>query len=453
MAQPAGHLIPVETAVTLDGLFRERVKRTPDSVAYRVYNENQNAWRDLTWAEVDHQVARWQAALEKDGVKAGDRVAVMLRNCPEWVIYDQAALGLGLVVVPLYTQDRPENVAYIIHDSGSKVLLIEGAEQWQALSEVKGQLGSLVRILTLHPVPNAGEPRLRSLGEWLPDQGGATRHVPRDPHALATIVYTSGTTGRPKGVMLSHHNMLSNAAACCDVLIAGHDDLFLSFLPLSHTFERTCGYYLTVMTGSTTAYARSVLVLADDLQKMRPTILVSVPRIYERVYGRIRAALDEGLPLKKKLFQLAVEIGYARFEHAQGRGPWKPSFLLWPILNTLVAKKILARLGGRMRAALSRTALLAFLSNCISRSAESLGSYFASAFTAPTATRSNTDLPRYWSANWRRRSSVMPTTRIGSSCRTIATPEMRPARSNPMSVLIGLPEYAGMRTTSPVRKT
>jgi long-chain acyl-CoA synthetase len=263
-----------------------------------------------------------------------------------------------LVVVPLYTQDRPENVAYIIHDSGSKVLLIEGAEQWQALSEVKSQLGSLVRILTVHPVPNAGEPRLRSLGEWLPDQGGATRHVPRDPKALATIVYTSGTTGRPKGVMLSHHNILSNAAAGCDVLTVGHDDLFLSFLPLSHTLERTCGYYLAVMTGATTAYARSVLVLGEDLQTMRPTILVSVPRIYERVYGRIRDALDAGSPLKKKLFMLAVEVGYARFEHAQGRGPWKPSFLLWPVLNALVAKKILARLGGRMRAALSGGAAL-----------------------------------------------------------------------------------------------
>ncbi|MGH8622401.1 MAG: AMP-binding protein, partial [Burkholderiales bacterium] len=264
MAQPASHLIPVEAAVTLDGLFHERVRRTPDHVAYRAFNEQHGNWRDYTWAQIDHQVARWQAALVKEGVKAGDRVAVMLRNCPEWVTYDQAALGLGLVVVPLYTQDRPENVAYIIHDSGCKVLLIEGAEQWQGLAEVKGQLTSLTRILTVLPVPNAGEPRLRSVGEWLPDQGGATRHVPRDPHALATIVYTSGTTGRPKGVMLSHHNILSNAAACCSVLVCGHNDVFLSFLPLSHTFERTCGYYLTVMTGSATAYARSVLVLAED---------------------------------------------------------------------------------------------------------------------------------------------------------------------------------------------
>jgi long-chain acyl-CoA synthetase len=134
--------------------------------------------------------------------------------------------------------------------------------------------------------------------------------------------------------------------------------MLLSFLPLSHTFERTCGYYLTIMSGATNTYSRGIPLLAEDLQGVRPTILISVPRIYERVYGRIRAALDEGSPLKKKLFMLAVDVGYARFEHAQGRGPWKPSFLLWPVLNALVAKKILARLGGRMRAAISGGAAL-----------------------------------------------------------------------------------------------
>jgi long-chain acyl-CoA synthetase len=354
----ASHLIPADAAVTLDGLFRERVKRTPDLVAYREYVEQHNNWRGYTWAQIDRQVARWQAALEQDGLKPGDRVAVMLKNSPEWVIYDQAALGLGLVVVPLYTQDRPDNVAYIVADAGCKVLLIDGPEQWSAFSEVKGQLSSVVRIVSVTPVPGSGEPRLKALAEWLPAEGGETRHLPRDPNALATIVYTSGTTGRPKGVMLSHHNILSNAEGACSVLVAGHDDVFLSFLPLSHTFERTCGYYLTIMTGSQVAYSRGIPQLAEDLQSIRPTLLVSVPRIYERVYGRIRAALDEGPPTKKKLFLLTVDVGYARFEHAQGRGPWKASFLLWPVLHALVAKKVLARLGGNMRAAISGGAAL-----------------------------------------------------------------------------------------------
>jgi long-chain acyl-CoA synthetase len=358
MSQDTSHVITVEAARTLDGLFRERVSRTPDLVACRAYNEAHGNWRDYTWAQIDRQVARWQAALEKEGLKAGDRVAVMLGNSPEWMIYDQAALGLGLVVVPLYTQDRPENVAYIIGNAGCKVLLIHGAETWRELGEVRGELGSLTCILSVEPVADAAEPRLKSLKEWVPEDGGSTRHVTQDAHALATIVYTSGTTGRPKGVMLSHHNILTNAAASCAVLTAGHEDLFLSFLPLSHTFERTCGYYLTVMTGSTTAYSRGIPVLAEDLQSIRPTLLISVPRIYERVYGRIRTALDEGSPLKKKLFLAAVSVGYARFEHRQGRGSWKPSFLLWPVLNALVARKILARLGGRVRAAISGGAAL-----------------------------------------------------------------------------------------------
>lgn len=353
------HVIPVAEAVTLDGLFRARVRRTPDLVAYRAWNEQHGNWRDYSWAQIDRQVARWQTALERDGLKPGDRVAVMLRNSPEWIIFDQAALGLGLVTVPLYTQDRADNVAYILNNAECKVLLLEGQQQWQDLQGVIGDLQGVVRFLTVNTLPGAGsDARLRWIGDWLPDDGGETRHLPDDGQALATIVYTSGTTGRPKGVMLSHHNILSNVAACLQVMATGHDDVFLSFLPLSHTFERTCGYYLTIMAGSTTAFARSIPQLAEDLQAIRPTMLVSVPRIYERIWSSIRARLDEGPPLRKKLFLLATEVGYARFEHAQGRRGWQPSLLLWPLLHRLVASKVLARLGGRLRYALSGGAAL-----------------------------------------------------------------------------------------------
>lgn len=355
----SSHVISMAAAGTLDGLFRERVKRTPDIVAYRAYNEQHGNWRDYTWAQIDHQIARWQAALEKEGVQPGDRVAVMLRNSPEWVIFDQAALGLGLVVVPLYTQDRSENVAYIVKDAGCKVLLIDGQEQWQALQGNIDDLGGILRFLVVNALPAPGtDARLQWIGDWLPDNGGASRHLARDGNTLATIVYTSGTTGRPKGVMLSHNNILSNTEAALGVFATGSDDIFMSFLPLSHTFERTCGYYLTVMAGSTTAYARSIPQLGEDLQTIRPTMLISVPRIYERIWGTIRARLDEGSPLRKKLFLLAAAVGYARFEHAQGRGSWQPSFLLWPLLNKLVAAKVLARLGGRLRYALSGGAAL-----------------------------------------------------------------------------------------------
>ncbi len=359
MTTATGEVITSAQAVTLDGLFRERVLRTPAAVAYSDYNQQHANWRDYTWAQIDRQVARWQAALESDGLIAGDRVAVMLRNSTEWVIFDQAAMGLGLVVVPVYTQDRCDNVAYILNDANCKLLLLGTNEQWQAFSTVRDQLGGLVRLLTVEAQPAApDEPRLQSIDEWLPDDFEATRHVPRDPNALATIVYTSGTTGRPKGVMLSHRNILSNAEACLKVVPVTSTDVLLSFLPLSHMFERTCGYYLTVMCGATTVYARSVQQLGEDLQSIRPTMLISVPRIYERIYAAIRSKLDDGPPSRKKLFEFAVNTGWARFEHTQGRGGWKPAFLLWPLLNAVVARKIMARLGGRLKAALAGGAAL-----------------------------------------------------------------------------------------------
>ena len=347
-------IISVAEAGTLDRLFAERVRRTPEAIAYREYRDREGRWCDLTWQAVDREIARWQRALEKDNVGAGDRVAVMLRNCSAWITYDQAAMGLGAVVVPLYTQDRPENVAYIVNDSGAKVLLLENASQWRTFDAVRAQMSGLVRVLLVNPSEDdPGDPRVTSVERWLPADGGETKHVNPDGMKLASIVYTSGTTGRPKGVMLSHHNMLTNAHGATTKMSIRRDDTFLSFLPLSHTFERTVGYYLTVMTGSLTVYARSVQQLAEDLLSVRPTILISVPRIYERVQAAIKTRLDEGPPIRKKLFETAVDIGWRRFERAQGRGGWSPAFLLWPLLDVLVASKIRARLGGRLRAALS----------------------------------------------------------------------------------------------------
>ena len=350
-------VITPQQAGTLHGLFVERARRSPDKIAYRYFQ--QNVWRDLTWREMLGEVARWQAALAGLGLQRGDRVAIMLRNCPQWVMFDQAAMSLGLVVVPLYTMDRPDNTAYIINNAGVKVLLFETAEQWQALHTVRDQLGGVVRFVSIDNVRNADNPRLKSMAEFLPPAAQLQPAPPCQMNELASIIYTSGTTGKPKGVMLSHANILSNAHAALDTFAVYGDDLFLSFLPLSHTFERTCGYYLAVMTGATVAYARSIPLLSEDLQTIHPTIMISVPRIYERVYGAIHTKLEEGSPLKRKLFNLAVETGWGRFLREQGRGGWKPTFLLWPLLKKLVAQKILDRLGGRLRTAVSGGAALA----------------------------------------------------------------------------------------------
>ncbi len=345
-------VITPEEAGTLAGLFRERVQRTPSAVAYHQYDVAKQAWVGSTWREVATEVARWQQALLKEGLQPGDRVAIMLRNCREWVVCDQACAGLGLVSVPLYTDDRPDNVAYILQEAGVKLLVVEGRLQWRRLLELRERLDGLQRIVSVHTIDADDKPdddRLDALSDWLFGLQGELQAREAAPDELATIVYTSGTTGRPKGVMLSHRNLLFNAHASSLCADFNEDDLFLSFLPLSHTLERTGGYYLPMLVGAQVAYARSVQTLADDLCQLRPTVLISVPRIYERVYGRIQAGLKEKSSLARRLFALTVAVGWRRFERGQGRARWSPALLLWPLLHRLVAIKVLARLGGRLR--------------------------------------------------------------------------------------------------------
>ncbi len=352
MTQPRQHkrdIIPFESAETLCGLFRERVKRSADAIAYRQFNANTSEWEDTTWIGMQQAVIRWQQAMRNEQLRPGDRVAVMLKNSREWIMFDQAAAGLGIVTVPLYTEDRAENVAYILANAGVKLLLIGTREQWQELQPVKSQLGFLQRIVSVDSFEH-NEPRLQSLNEWLPESAEGELQVNvHNPHSLASIVYTSGTTGRPKGVMLSHRNMLSNAFASQNRVNVYTDDVFLSFLPLSHTLERTIGYYLTLMCGATVAFNRSIPELADDLLAIRPTVLISVPRIFERVHNKIHDGLAQKSPIARKLFKAAVDVGWHRFEYQQGRAGWRAKLLLWPLLRALVAGKVMAKLGGRMR--------------------------------------------------------------------------------------------------------
>ncbi|MDD4928248.1 MAG: AMP-dependent synthetase/ligase [Gallionella sp.] len=354
MVELADDVISPAQAVTLHGLFLERVRRTPGKTAYRYFR--QNAWHDLTWQQMHAEVARWQTALSGLGLQRGDRVAIMLRSCPVWIAFDQAAMSLGLVTVPLYTVDRPDNIAYIVNDSDARVLLFETAEQWQALRTVRDRIGGVARFISIDTMRDG--PRLTPVVDFLPKTAEYRPGIEGLPDDLASIVYTSGTTGRPKGVMLSHANVLSNAYACLATFAVSGDDLFLSFLPLSHTFERTLGYYLTVMTGATVAFARSISQLSDDLKIIRPTLLISVPRIYERIYAAIRTKLEAGPRVNRRIFHLAVETGWARFEYQQGRGSWHASFLLWPLLHKLVAQKLIEKLGGRLRVAISGGAAL-----------------------------------------------------------------------------------------------
>jgi long-chain acyl-CoA synthetase len=358
MSGNINHYIKPEEAVTLHGLFLERVKRTPEAIAYRYFDTRQEIWLSLTWGQMLEQVARWRAALLQENLAAGDRVAIMLRNCPQWVMFEQAAMSLGLVVVPFYVVDRPDNIAYIINDAQVKVFFLETKEQWQDLYTVIGQLGGIQRFVSLDKVDGNSEPRLKCAEDWLPVHANAGWEHVRDSEALATIMYTSGTTGKPKGVMLSHFNILHNAHGGLLTFTVRTNDIMLSFLPLSHALERTVGYYMSMIAGATVAYARSIPLLADDLKIIRPTILVAVPRIYERIYNAIHAKLENVSSLQHKLFTLTVDIGWDRFEYQQGRGTWTPKLLLWPVLKKLVADKVMDRLGGHLRFSISGGAAL-----------------------------------------------------------------------------------------------
>ncbi|MFO7494884.1 MAG: AMP-binding protein, partial [Desulfobacterales bacterium] len=354
--------IALATSRTLPGLFRCRVQRSPERTAYRQFEPEASRWVDYTWQQSGALVARWRRALSRENLAPGDRVAIQLRNSLEWGCCAQAALAQGLVVVPLYTSDNPENVAYVLGDAGARLLLVGDSAQWDALAPHQQLFPALEDVVCVGSAPRqtADRPRLHGLSGWLPEAAEPLVDPPIDPDDLALLVYTSGTTGRPKGVMLSHHNILWNAEVMFKAVQILPDDLFLSFLPLSHIFELTVGYCLPMLAGSRIAYARSVQQLVEDLAVVRPTILISVPRIYERAYARIQQRLGREGRLACLLFERAVDIGWRRFEASQGRG--RPvtarDRLFWTLLKPLVADKVLARLGGRLRLAVSGAAPL-----------------------------------------------------------------------------------------------
>lgn len=349
--------IPAREAVTLSGLLQCRIRRTPDKPAYHQYDRKQKKWVSHSWQAIGREVARWQLGLAREALAPGDRVALLLANSIQWICCEQAALALGMVVVPLYTWDSAENIAFLLHDSGSRLLLTGTGEQWNRLAPYAFSFSELSRILCLEDVPLAevAGATSSSITNWLPTKGEAPPLPRLEPDDLATIVYTSGTTGPPKGVMLSHRNILWNAEAILKVVPSYTSDVLLSFLPLSHTFERTAGYYTPMMAGSSIAYARSMHELAEDLQTIRPTILISVPRIFEKVFVRVMAKVRQRGRIGRWLFQLTLDYGYRSFEAAQGR---RPRLVLWQqllhsLLHSLVATRILKRLGGRVRLAVS----------------------------------------------------------------------------------------------------
>jgi len=319
--------INTQDASTLDEVFRERVRRSSEKVAYTQYDQSIETWKSYTWADMAMQVERWQVAFRESGLDKGDRVAICYRNSVEWVIFDQAALRLGLGDSSTWhlVSATDEDVSCV------KQVLVFSDEDQQKTSQLE-----------------ASQAQLSLIDDWLPEHGQHFERGVASPDDLASIVYTSGTTGRPKGVMLSHRNMLENAYSGMRSVPLKPSDRLLSFLPLSHTLERTVGYYASLMSGCMVSFNRSVKQLNHDLLHVKPTVMISVPRIFERVHNKIYTDLTEQSGFKQWMFKTAIDIGWHKFEHQQGLRSWHPKLLFAGLFEALVARKVSAELGGAL---------------------------------------------------------------------------------------------------------
>ena len=356
---------------TLPQLLAYRVAHTPDAQAYRAFDPTTHDWVHLTWKQAAQRVAQWAQAMVATQLPTAARVAILLPNGLNAMCADQSTLATGCVPVPLHAIDNPGSIAYILADCEASMLIVGQAEHWENIRAIGTEFPALRAVVIVDEdgadsacAASADGPAVGTLAQWLasaPRAAELPAPTPPGPEDLAALVYTSGTTGKPKGVMLTHRNVVSDVKAVLERIAPTVDDVFLSFLPLSHTFERTGGYYLPIAAGSCVAYARSVPLLAEDLKTVRPTVLVSVPRIYERVHAKLLEKLSP-TPWKMQLYEAAQNKGWARFCVAQGlpapqaddnkAAGWMAA-LPWPLLQALVAKPLLAQFGGRVRVAVS----------------------------------------------------------------------------------------------------
>ncbi len=333
---------------TLGQMFAARAAATPDAVAYLEYSRTLGKWFEHRWSDVLRRAGEAQALLRELGLGRGDRIGVMARAGTYWVILDLAAAGLGVVTVPLYYRDGGGNAAYAAARSRMKVLFLGDEMQWAAVAPARAQMPGVARIFSAAEIPDAAVETFLPAAER--HAGAAYEVAEADPRATATVVFTSGTTGPPKGVMLSHANILGNAAAATRAVPIGPGDRLLSFLPLSHMFERTVGYYAPMLRGAAVAFARSVHTLRQDLRAAPPTVLVAVPRIYEKIHAALAARAPLDAAPGRALLALARRAG-----RAGARSPWR---LLAPLPRALIGRRVRQGLGGRLRLAITGGAAL-----------------------------------------------------------------------------------------------
>lgn len=341
---------------TLTELFFQAVEQydKPDALQVKIGGRYEPISHRVLLEKVRHV----SYGLRGLGANHGDRVAIISENRPEWAIADFACLTSGVTDVSVYPTLPASQIEYILRDSGAVIAFVSTTDQAEKLASVRSTLPALKSVISFDTVrPHLADMSMAELEQQgaraePPDAAVAhrTRALEVTPSEVATLLYTSGTTGEPKGVMLTHDNIHSNVAASRKVIPFSGDDVALSFLPLSHILERMAGHYLMFATGTSIAYAESINAVADNMVEVRPTLMVSVPRLYEKMYARVVEAAAAGGKIKKSIFSWATATADAWADVKLVGGT--PRGLLaakYSLADRLVFSKLKERTGGRLR--------------------------------------------------------------------------------------------------------
>ncbi|MCH7935424.1 MAG: AMP-binding protein, partial [Gemmatimonadetes bacterium] len=338
---------------TLTELFVTAVEKHGSRLAYRYFPDEGSALAGVTFDEVDELVRAAAAGLQALGLTRGKRVAILSENCLEWALADFACLCTGVLDVPIYSTLTTPQVAYILENSQAELVFVSDSAQAEKALEACRQIGRDLRVVMFDPTgpPQAGVLVWRDFLEHgrnvaaEGDQSFRATALEAGPEDMATILYTSGTTGKPKGVILTHQNLSSNVHAVQRVLPPESNETSLVFLPLSHVLQRMVSL-LHFSDGVTQAFAHSMETVAEDLRIVRPNVAVSVPRLYEKMFN----AVMETQGFKKKLVRWAREVGGAWADQKlAGREPSLVLRLVYALADVLVFRKIRSAMGGRVR--------------------------------------------------------------------------------------------------------
>jgi len=350
---------------TICKLFFDAVeRRRPNAMQVRVGG----AYQPISHDRILEWVRRIALGLSAIGVRKGDRVAILSENRPEWAISDYACLTSGAVDVPIYATLPAEHLPYLLNDSGTAVIFVSTAQQAAKISAIRGQVPKLAHVICFDEAAAANATMTFAALEKTgaandsPDLAESWRRnaLSLAPNDLATIIYTSGTTGEPKGVMLSHDNIHSNVVGTASAIPTTEVDVALSFLPLSHIFERT-GDYWHFSNGLSIAYVESFDLVPTAMAQVRPMVVMSVPRLYEKMYARVLENALSGGALKKRIFFWARDVALRRSDVVlTGKKPGPALAASYALADKLVFSKLRERTGGRLRFFVSGGAPLAF---------------------------------------------------------------------------------------------